>query len=1169
MRFPLLLLLIAAAVPVAAQRSSDSEEGAPHAVRYDWSDYRAHSQNWAVTQSSEGLIYVANTWGVMEYDSGDWRLMPFSDEARTLARSLAVDGSGRLFVGGVGEFGRLVPDSVRSLRFESLRHAVPVAYRDFSDVWATHATPDGVVFQTPEYVFRWTERRMQVWRAGTRFHLSFLVGDRLFVREEGVGLRELRGDRMPVVPGGEAFADRRVFALMPHPRGLLAAVRDEGLWLLGGGRADSLASPATEYLRDFRPYGGRRVEAPGEPARFAVSTFGGGVVLFDAAGRLLRIHREDVGLAPDDWILGMAPDRQGGLWLALMDGVVRFDLDARMTEFGAREGLLGTVYSVERHAGVLYASTSLGVFRLVPGRSGRPGEPAAYSRFESLPTTDGSDPSQAWGLLSTGPDLLVATNGGTFRVAGDRLVPLTTGKTLRLGQIPGQDDLLLGEKEGIRVLRRTTRGWVADTAHVDVGGEITSFSTRGRDVWAGLVEGGVVRLSPTGDGFRMSYYDETDGLAPGPTSIVGWDAQLRVLQLGGVFGLTGDPLRFAPDPAYATLTNEYSLFNGVGGRMWLYRDDVLQTLSGPRFAMRIGWAQVETVFEEENGVVWIGTNDGLYRYDTRIAVPERAFPAFVRRVTDAQRNTLFGGVAADVAPDGEHLVVPHRLNSLRFEFASAAYSRPEGASYQFRLDGLDEPGVWSPWAPERSTNYTQLFEGTYTFRVRARDAYGRISDEASFTIRVLPPWYRTVWAYLAYVLAIGLALWGLVSWQTRAQRVRAETERARAARLHRLGARLRETNARLRHEEKLKDDLLANASHELRTPLTAILGFSELLVEEVPEESRDLAETIHRGGARMLGTVDGLLDMHKLQSGTLDVFPEALDAADVARQTARSLMSLAAGRGLTLRVLPETLAVPATTDRGGLDRILTHLIGNAIKFTESGGVDVLVDADDDTLHLSVRDTGIGIPQDMLETVFEPFEQVSTGHGRSHEGTGLGLAIVRRLVALMGGTVHLESTVGQGTTVRVSLPRVLSTVTQRRVVVGGQNPALAGAHVFALCLTDDEERDLRAWMEPAGRVLTAGSVGEARRRLRRTTCDVVFVASSDHEVEIVRHLRRVPGYEHTPFVRVGGVPLEVAALAERGFAFEVARPLVSDAVVPLVETVLNHVEAAEPVGAMAV
>src|SRR5690606_10960198 len=107
------------------------------------------------------------------------------------------------------------------------------------------------------------------------------------------------------------------------------------------------------------------------------------------------------------------------------------------------------------------------------------------------------------------------------------------------------------------------------------------------------------------------------------------------------------------------------------------------------------------------------------------------------------------------------------------------------------------------------------------------------------------------------------------------------------------------------------------------------------------------------------------------QSGTLEVFPEALDVADVARETVRALAPLAAARGLTLRVLPETLSVPATIDRGALARILSHLVSNAIKFTDAGGVEVLVDADDANLSIAVRDSGIGIPADMLEQVFEP------------------------------------------------------------------------------------------------------------------------------------------------------------------------------------------------------
>ncbi len=1166
---PFLLFSFVLVATATAQVRSDPEEGAPHAYRMGWDDYQGHSQNWAVTQSSGGLIYVANTWGVMEYDGGGWRMMPFGWDARTLVRSIAVGRSGRLYVGGSGELGVLVPDSTQTLGFQSLVHAIPARMRDFSDVWSTHATPGGIVFQTPEYLYRWTGSRMQAWKASASFHLAFVVDGLVYVREEGVGLKVLDGDDLRLVPGGEAFAERRIFALMPHPRGLLAAVRDEGLWTIGRQGAAPMDSEAGPYLQQYRPYGGLRIAGRGsDPDLYAISSFGGGVVVMDGGGRIVRIHREDVGLEPDDFILGMAQDQQGGLWLGLIDGIAHLDLMPRFTEFGSREGLTGVVYVVERYEGQLYVGTSTGLFRLVPGRSGRDGDGPAYSRFESVPSDDG-DVSQTWSLLSTSGGLLVGSNGGLFWLRDGRLVRLSDRKTLRLSFISGRADVMVGEKDGLRLMRRTADGWTLFEPFAEADGEINSFVSIEHDTWVGLMDGRVFRVSSGPSGYHVDRYGLDDGIADGPATVVEWGGSFRVIQQAGVLKpmqrVAG--LHFERDPTMLDLDGQYSLFSGQNQRQWLYRDEWLATV-GQRsrgFRMQMNWAEVSTVREEPTGVIWIGTNSGLYRYDPRVPQPTRPFPAFVRRVTDSRRETLYGGAPLGASVSGQPaLVLPYAVNSLRFEYAAAAFSRPAGTEYQFRLDGLDGGDTWSPWAPERSTNYTQLWEGTYTFRVRARDAYGHVGEEASFTLRILPPWYRTVWAYLAYVLLIGGAIWAFTAWRLHKLRIAAEAQRARNARLNRLGERLREANTRLRRAERLKDDLLANTSHELRTPLTAVMGYSEMLLDEIPDDQRDLAEGIHRGGQRLLETVNGLLDMFKLQSGTLDLFPEALNAGEAVRETIRLLRPLADARGLTLRVLPESLALPVVVDQSVLDRIVTNLVGNAIKFTDAGGVDVLLDADDEWLRLTVRDTGSGIPPEMTARIFEPFEQVSTGHARSHEGTGLGLTIVQRLVDLVGGAITVESREGVGTAFRVALPRVAAETPRTRVVVGEQNATLGGAHVFAVCVPDGATDTLAEWLAPTGVVRSTEVPARAPRVLRKTTYDAVFIGADRPDVEAkrTRQLRRVPGYAHTPMLRVGGEPLRDDELIARGFTHQLPLPLDVSAVVPLMEQILSRVESNE-------
>ena len=232
-------------------------------------------------------------------------------------------------------------------------------------------------------------------------------------------------------------------------------------------------------------------------------------------------------------------------------------------------------------------------------------------------------------------------------------------------------------------------------------------------------------------------------------------------------------------------------------------------------------------------------------------------------------------------------------------------------------------------------------------------------------------------------------------------------------------------NAREEAEQaaSLKSAILANMSHEIRTPLTAIIGFADVLAEEVPPELREHAETIQAGGARLLETLNSVLDLARLDSENHELNPEPLDAVAAVRQSAGLLAPLAHQKGLALHLEADTPSVHIRQSASGLDRIVTNLVGNAIKFTEKGEVRVSVHSADTYFAIRVRDTGVGIEDSFLEDLFEPFKQESQGHARSHEGTGLGLAITKRLAERMGGEIRVWSRKSQGSLFEVSIPRL--------------------------------------------------------------------------------------------------------------------------------------------------
>jgi len=433
----------------------------------------------------------------------------------------------------------------------------------------------------------------------------------------------------------------------------------------------------------------------------------------------------------------------------------------------------------------------------------------------------------------------------------------------------------------------------------------------------------------------------------------------------------------------------------------------------PRGAL---FAEESSLFAEETPsglTVWIGTKEGILRYVMNEDVqPSVDYPALIRRVT-AGDSLLFGGTAFTgyAAPR-----LRHEVNPLRFEYAAPSFGTESGTQYQTWLEGLGKE--WSLWTAETAKEYTNLREGRYTFRVRARNVDGHASQEGHFAFVVLPPWYRTWWAYGLWAL-FGLSLvYGGVRWRTtRLKRRTQELERI-----------VEERTEELRRANETKSRFLANISHEFRTPLTLTFGpLQDFLDRRIQsyDEAQPHFERALRNGRRLLQLINQLLDLSRIESGTLTLQARRQDLNDFLSQVSAQFESLADSRAITLHVGAPPDPFLHGFDADMLENALVNLLANAFKFTPDGGTI--------TLHLhreadgkaciEVGDTGVGIAADHVPYLFDRFYQVDATTTRKREGVGIGLALVKELVALHGGTITVESKVGVGTRFMIHLPDV--------------------------------------------------------------------------------------------------------------------------------------------------
>jgi signal transduction histidine kinase len=226
-----------------------------------------------------------------------------------------------------------------------------------------------------------------------------------------------------------------------------------------------------------------------------------------------------------------------------------------------------------------------------------------------------------------------------------------------------------------------------------------------------------------------------------------------------------------------------------------------------------------------------------------------------------------------------------------------------------------------------------------------------------------------------------------------------------------------------------KSQFLANMSHELRTPLNAILGYAELIVDGIygapPEKMTAVLKRIESNGKHLLGLVNAVLDLSKIEAGQLVLDLSHFSLKDVIQSVVSAVEPLAEEKKIELKIEAPANLPPGRGDERRLTQVLLNLVGNAIKFTDSGEVVVKASANSELFNVSVRDTGPGISSADLAKLFQEFQQADNSITRKKEGTGLGLAISKRIIEMHGGKIWVESLVGQGSTFAFTLPIIVA------------------------------------------------------------------------------------------------------------------------------------------------
>ncbi|MDP8207443.1 MAG: ATP-binding protein [Candidatus Electryonea clarkiae] len=848
------------------------EPGKPFLKTFIPEEYASHPQNWDVAQDSRGIIYIANTLGILEYDGINWRTIKHPTKAYFY--SVAISSDDIIYTGCSGDLGYLRPDSSCSWRFTSLLSEVPEKFKDLDRITHTVATQQGIFFLGRHCLFQWQQEVKKIGHSdetdysGTMRVIEFskenpityiaYINNTLILRQSGYGLMQLQDNELiPLNKDYGIFAEKNVSSIIPfNEDAIMVTTYKQGIYLVTEKSAHLYRSEITDYAIDHFTRGCTRLPED----RYVLSTNNMGIVLFDREGNILSVINKSLGLPDNSVRSSCFLDLQGGLWVPLDYGLARIELESPLVYYDGKEGLEGFILAIARHNGILHVGTGQGLYYMsMPRQSG------GLVDFRKIRQIN----DFCRDLLSFRGHLLVATDDGIYEVKPDRsLDRLYKECTCRLIASQSGNMIYAGTMEhGVQVfLYRNSRfiplGRIEQTSDrirrivEDRSGDLWITAQSAHQFHIEKIS--VQQRNPLSS--KVTIYDSTRGVPENfQQEPFIWHDQLFVGVLSrGLLRYNEKSDLFEPD--YSLGEEVFSEQSGVvypavdaRDHLWFLMADnlVARAEITDKGECQLTYPLLRALTRDyykfypdgDGSLVWAGSSDGrLIRYDEKADHPDTTdFAALIRKVTVSGDSVIYGGT---FIPNWENPVIPFSSNALRFDYAMPRYNASDANEYQYRMVGLDDD--WSGWTKESYRDYTSLREGNYRFEVHGKDVFGSISDSGTFDFRILPPWYKTNWMFAAYIISFILLVYGIVA--IRIYRIEAQKRhlenivKLRTTELAEANYKIQQYNEQLEQvlEERTRNLILSERQavfgqmvqgivHNLRNPLTVSSGGVQLL----------------------------------------------------------------------------------------------------------------------------------------------------------------------------------------------------------------------------------------------------------------------------------------------------------------------------------------------------
>ncbi|MFH6985007.1 triple tyrosine motif-containing protein [Marinoscillum luteum] len=836
--------------PLFGQKSDDNAtaraeiKGTPRIIHYTRKDFSGDPQIWAMCQDNDGIMYFGNNDGTLIFDGARWQTVSLPNNSSV--RSLLHTTDGHVYAGGFNEFGRIERDEYGHYSYHSLIDQLSPEDRNLENIWAIHEVQNHIVFRSLSRLVAISNNKAFT-IPSTGFYHSAVINDKLYlVNGEGVKTLDLQTLSFESLVAPSQFNQETIVAMVE-------GTAENQVILFTRSGASYTIDHGSKNIHFFKSYftgnsNNQILSAIKSSAgHYYLGTLSSQIMVLDEHGDPVPLTESFMELQ-DNTVLNLSESSEGNIWALLNNGIDCINISSPISVLFEN----ASVFDAMIRGGKIYAATNQGVFvsqRIVQNPH------FASMEFRKIPGLEG----QAWSLLSLHGQILCSHNDGLFVIDDNNILKIEgLAGVWKVIPIRGKDNhYFVCTYTGIHMLR-------FENGKFELLYRVDGFNESSRDIiqsdeentfWVCHGYKGVFKLQFDRNFERvvgLEHFREKGLPSPFSINVFRWNDHIVFTTNQGVYTFNETSNQFDPmtelNERFGTDVNVRKLLQ-YEDKTWFVQDDEAGFFQRDSKKLEKGLflelkgtfnRSMESILPINTSNVLIGTTTGLYAYDLSFQQH-----ADTKKTLITEVNYQDNGERTKRSLKGSSEQIPHSASDLRFEFSAPKLKDQTQVQYSHMLEGIDED--WSDWSVDPFKNYSQLFPGKYTFKVKARSMIGETTSESSYHFTIAPIWYMTRWAIGAYVLMILLIMIGsrkLVKKKivVEKEKTREEEKKKRTVlELELDQMRLEREKERIERDKKILEEDVIFKSKELANYTMLLVKKRELLTD-LREDLKELKE---------------------------------------------------------------------------------------------------------------------------------------------------------------------------------------------------------------------------------------------------------------------------------------------------------------------------------------